>query len=153
MEFLSNLLLTAASLGAALYCLVLSRRLKALASLEGGMGNAIAVLSAQVDDLARTLKAAQETATRTGGRLDDQTGRAEAAARKLELLVASLHDLPEEAAAPRPEAPRAPSAWPPSPWPAEAGRRNAESFAAPQANAEDAPRARVLRRRQAPVAS
>lgn len=151
MQYLSDLLLTAAALGAAAYCIVLSRRLKALGSLEGGMGSAIAVLSAQVDDLSRSLKSAQEAAGRVGGKLDGQTARAEAAARRLELLVASMHDLPEAPAEPA----RAPSAArpaaeagtrPPSPWPGGGPRRA-------QTAAEDEPlpvhRARVLRRRQA----
>ena len=76
MEYLSDLLLTAAALGAATYCAVLSRRLRALGALEGGMGSAIAVLSAQVDDLARSLKSAQEATGRAGGRLEGQTARA-----------------------------------------------------------------------------
>ncbi|MCA0203059.1 MAG: hypothetical protein LCH92_01860 [Proteobacteria bacterium] len=150
MEYLSDLLLTAASLGAAAYCVILSRRLKALGSLEGGMGSAIAVLSAQVDDLARSLRSAQEATGRAGGRLDGQTARAEAVARKLELLVASMHDLPEEAPA---AAPRTPSPRPPTPWPGDSLRRglhpveaSAEESAADRA--EPPQRARVLRRRQ-----
>lgn len=175
MQYLSDLLLTAAALGAAAYCFVLSRRLKALASLEGGMGTAIAMLSAQVDDLSRSLKAAQETAGRTGGRLEGQTARAEAVARKLDLLLASMHDLTEDPPAPATAAPRAAGPRAPSPWPAEAGRRTAP--VAPRAPApasfapatfapapfpstaspddddgpahEPAARTRVLRRRQA----
>jgi hypothetical protein len=104
MGFLGDLLLAAGAFGAALYCLVLSRRLKALAALDSGMGAAIAVLSAQVDDLTRALKAAQEAAQGTAGRLAAQTDRAEAACRKLELLVASLHDLPQAPARPAPAA-------------------------------------------------
>lgn len=172
MQYLSDLLLTAAALGAAAYCFVLSRRLKALASLEGGMGTAIAMLSAQVDDLSRSLKAAQETAGRTGGRLEGQTARAEAVARKLDLLLASMHDLTEDPPAPAPAAaaPRAAGPRAPSPWPAEAGRRTApaaQRAPAPAAFApapfppaaspddddgpahEPAARTRVLRRRQA----
>ena len=42
MNYLSDLLLTAAALGAAVYCAILSRRLKALGTLEGGVGGAIA---------------------------------------------------------------------------------------------------------------
>lgn len=150
MEYLSDLLLTAASIGAATYCVILSRRLKALGSLEGGMGSAIAVLSAQVDDLARSLRSAQEATGRAGGRLDGQTARAEAVARKLELLVASMHDLPEEAPAP---APRAPGPRPPTPWPSETLRRSihpVETLAEDPAGdpAEPPQRARVLRRRQ-----
>ncbi|WP_334193927.1 hypothetical protein [Pararhodobacter sp.] len=152
MEYLSDLLLTAASLGAAAYCVILSRRLKALGSLEGGMGSAIAVLSAQVDDLARSLRSAQEATGRAGGRLDGQTARAEAVARKLELLVASMHDLPEEAPAAT-AAPRTPSPRPPTPWPGDSLRRGLHPVEAPAEEsaadrAEPPQRARVLRRRQ-----
>lgn len=95
MDFVADLLLAGGAFSAAAFCLVLSRRLKALTALDSGMGAAIAVLSAQVDDLTRALRAAQEAAQGTSGRLMAQTDRAEAACRRLELLVASLHDLPE----------------------------------------------------------
>lgn len=94
MELIADILLAAGAFGAGLYCLVLSRRLKAFNQLETGMGGAIATLSAQVDDLTRVLGTARETATESGRRLDEMTGRAEAAARKLELMLAALHDLP-----------------------------------------------------------
>jgi hypothetical protein len=110
MAFLSDLLLAGGAFGAALFCMVLSRRLKALTALDSGMGAAIAVLSAQVDDLARALRAAQEAAQGTSGRLAAQTERAEAACRRLELLVAALHDLPQPGATAPPAA--APAAAP-----------------------------------------
>lgn len=138
MEFISNLLLGAAAVGAGFYCFVLSRRLKALATLEGGMGSAIAVLSSQVDELSSTLKSAQDLASQTSGRLHEQTLRAEAAANKLELLVASLHDLPAT--------PPAQSAPPQehTPWP----RTEAERPAVPDPTpARTQPKARILRRR------
>lgn len=153
MEYVSDLILAAASLGAAAYCVVLSRRLKALGSLEGGMGTAIAVLSSQVDDLTRSLKGAQDAAGRTGGRLDAQASRAEAVARKLELLLASMHDLPEEAPAPAPAAAAPRAARSPSAWPAAAtpSKRPALRVADDDMDQDDladaAPRARVVRRR------
>lgn len=109
------------------------------------MGTAIAVLSSQVDDLTRSLKAAQEASSTAGGRLTSQTARGEAIARKLELLVASMHDLPDTAE------PEPPSARPPSRWPADAGRRPAMTQTAPpppDPEPEAIPRARILRRRQ-----
>ncbi|GAB4261054.1 MAG: hypothetical protein Kow0013_05130 [Pararhodobacter sp.] len=142
MEFLSDLFLGAAALGAAAYCLVLSRRLKALSSLEGGMGSAIAVLSSQVDGLARTLKSAQEAAGRSGESLSSQTQRAETMARRLELLMASLHDLPSED----------PGQRAPSRWTGESAHRPSTRPAPAPEPAEDridaAPRARILRRRR-----
>ncbi|MCV2867091.1 hypothetical protein OEW28_00440 [Defluviimonas sp. WL0002] len=106
MDFLSDLLLFAAALGAGFYCLILSRRLNRFSRLETGMGGAIAVLSAQVDDLTRLLEGAREAAQDSADRLEDRTRRAEAAARQLELMLASLHDLPAKTANASNERPR-----------------------------------------------
>jgi hypothetical protein len=95
MEMLADILLAAGAFGAAAYCLVLSRRLSRFTRLEGGMGGAIAVLSAQVDDLTRALGKAQEAAGGSTARLEALTARAEAAASRLDVVLASLHDLPE----------------------------------------------------------
>ena len=48
-------LLLVACLGAAIYCAVLSRKINRLNQFETGLGGAIAVLSAQVDDVQKTL--------------------------------------------------------------------------------------------------
>lgn len=101
MTAIADILMAGAALGAGFYCFVLSRRLRRFADLETGMGGAVAVLSAQVDDLSRAVVRAQKAAAVQGRDLERQTARAEEAARRLELLVASLHDLPEEPPAPR----------------------------------------------------
>jgi len=103
MEMIADILMSAGAFGAAVYCYVLSGRLKKFTTLETGMGGAIAVLSAQVDDMTRALEKARGTATGSASRLEALNGRAEAAAAKLELMMASLHDLPE-AADPPPDA-------------------------------------------------
>ncbi|MBE0413794.1 hypothetical protein [Yoonia sp.] len=95
MSFIADILLVAGALGAGFYCLVLSSRLRRFTDLEKGVGGAVAVLSAQVDDLTKTLTRAQTSAKASVDTLDSVSDRAEAAARHLELLVASLHDLPE----------------------------------------------------------
>jgi hypothetical protein len=95
MELIADVLLAAGAFGAAAYCFVLQRRLTRFTQLENGMGGAIAVLSAQVDDLTRALMAAQDTAGQSTRRLEELTQRADAAAVRLELLVSSLHDLPD----------------------------------------------------------
>lgn len=102
MDLISDILLLAGSFGAAVYCYVLSNRLKRFTTLESGMGGAIAVLSAQVDDMTVALERARGAANGSAESLETLTIRGEAVARKLELLVASLHDLPdgEPAAAP-----------------------------------------------------
>lgn len=100
MELISDILLMAGSFGAAIYCFVLSSRLKKFTTLESGMGGAIAVLSAQVDDMTRALDKARGAANGSADSLEALTVRGEAVARKLELLLASLHDLPDPAASP-----------------------------------------------------
>ncbi len=101
MDLIADTLLAAGALGAAIYCIVLSRRLKRFNNLQNGMGGAVAVLSAQVDDMTKTLLKAQSAAGKSADQLGDLTQRAEAASRKLELMMASLHDLPDEAPAPK----------------------------------------------------
>lgn len=95
MDLIADILLGGGAIGAGVYCYVLSRKLAAFTTLENGMGGAIAVLSGQVDDMTRTLDAARAAAGDSTDRLTGLTERAEAAARRLELLVASLHDLPD----------------------------------------------------------
>lgn len=97
MEIIADILLAAGALGAGFYCFVLSRRLNKFTDLENGVGGAVAVLSAQVDDLTRTLTAAQKSAGESSGTLEDLTGRAEEVSKRLELMLASMHDLPEPA--------------------------------------------------------
>ena len=105
MALIADILLAAGALGAGFYCYILSRRLRTFTDLERGVGGAVAVLSAQVDDLAKSLKAAQTTATGSVTTLTEVSERAEKAARHLELLVASLHDMPQEHQAPAPTNP------------------------------------------------
>ncbi len=106
MELMADILLVAGALGAALYCFVLARRLNRFNDLEKGVGGAVAVLSAQVDDLNKTLVAAQSAAEGSHSVLTDLTMRGETVAARLELLMAAMHDMPEardasEAAIPR----------------------------------------------------
>jgi hypothetical protein len=102
MELIADILLVAGALGAGFYCYVLARRLSRFNDLENGIGGAVAVLSVQVDDLTRALEAAQTTAGASDASLEDLTDRAESVAKRLELMVASMHDLPA-AATPEPE--------------------------------------------------
>lgn len=108
MQLISDVFLAAGAFGAALYCFVLQRRLIRFIGLEGDMGSAIAVLSGQVDDLTRALAKARKAAEGPTGDLEDLTRRASAATARLELLMSSLHDLPEPANRREvpPEAPR-----------------------------------------------
>lgn len=117
MELIANILLAAGAMGAGLYCFVLGRRLNRFNDLEKGVGGAVAVLSAQVDDLSKTLVTAQATAAQSAETLTALSGRAEEISRKLELQMASLHDIPDIPAKPLPQPARAPAkaaAAPPS---------------------------------------
>lgn len=96
MDIIADILLVAGAFGAGFYCFVLSRRLSRFNDLENGVGGAVAVLSAQVDDLTKTLEQAQTTANMSTMTLDGLTERAEGVAKRLELLVASMHDLPQD---------------------------------------------------------
>ncbi len=99
MELIADFLMIAGTFGAAIYCYVLAARLKQFSTLETGMGGAIAVLSAQVDDMTQALDKAGKVAIISADSLDILTARAETAAKKLELLMASMHDLPERSSA------------------------------------------------------
>ncbi len=99
MELIADILLAAGALGAGFYCLVLSRRLKRFNDLEKGVGGAVAVLSSQVDDLNKSLVAARHMSDGSSKALEQLTGRAESVSQKLELMMASMHDI-----APQPQA-------------------------------------------------
>ncbi|MGR3494592.1 hypothetical protein [Citreimonas sp.] len=96
MDLIADILLVAGALGAGFYCFVLSRRLTRFTDLETGVGGAVAVLSAQVDDLSRSVSSARKSAGESAESLTALTERAEGVARRLELLVASMHDLPKD---------------------------------------------------------
>ena len=105
MDLIADILLIAGAAGAAFYCIVLSRRLSRFNDLEKGVGGAIAVLSAQVDDMTKTLEQAQGSANGSNESLKDLTSRAEDVARRLELMVASMHDIPPAEASEKPAEP------------------------------------------------
>ena len=164
MNFLSDLLLATAALGAGLFCWVLSRRLARLTALDSGLGKAIAVLSSQVDDLTRALAAARSASESSSSALDTRLQRAQETCRQLDLMLAALHDLPRTQPAPMaqpergqpamPADPHFPAARAPSPWPAPVDSRihaddDADLPRAAHADGPASPRARILRRRPA----
>lgn len=103
MDFIADILLAAGAVGAGIYCFILGRRLNRFNDLEKGVGGAVAVLSAQVDDLTKTLAAAQTTASQSARTLTELTSRAEAMSQRLELQIASLHDIPAPRSQPAPQ--------------------------------------------------
>lgn len=94
MSLIADLMLASGALGAALYCFVLSRRLSRFTDLERGMGGAVAMLSMQVDDLRKALKQAHAGAQGSVRDIAVIAARAEAAADRLELMMAALHEAP-----------------------------------------------------------
>ena len=100
MELIADILLIAGATGAGLYCIVLSRRLNRFTNLEKGVGGAIAILSSQVDDMTKALEEARTATASSASSLKSMTGRAEGVAQRLELLVASMHDLPVDSEKP-----------------------------------------------------
>ena len=70
MTLIADILLAAGAIGAAFYCFVLGRRLRRFNDLEKGVGGAVAVLSAQVDDLDKTLATARSSAEVSAQALD-----------------------------------------------------------------------------------
>ncbi|MEE9426710.1 MAG: hypothetical protein V3V25_01060 [Paracoccaceae bacterium] len=110
MELVADILLICGALAATAYCVILSKRLRRFTDLEKGVGGAIAILSVQVDDMTKTLGVAQVSAAGSAQSLDQLTTKAEAAARRLELLVAAMHDIPDQdvtAKQPEPQKPTA----------------------------------------------
>lgn len=112
MDVLMNGLLLAASLFAGGYCWVLSRRVRDLKSLDGGLGGAIVTLTRQIELARGTLEEAR-AATRENARdLNQLIARSEAAAATLKGALAAARDMEARILA-RP-------APPPAPEPAEA---------------------------------
>jgi hypothetical protein len=95
MDYFADIFLGAGALAAAFYCLVLSRKLARLSGLDQDLGNAIAVLSKQVDDMTQVLGEAKVAAGQSSAQLDQMTNRAEDVAGKLEIMLSALEDLPE----------------------------------------------------------
>lgn len=84
MEYISDILLGIGALAAAVYCVILSKKLNRLSGLDQELGTAIAVLSKQVDDLSNVLKDAQVSAETTRDELTEITLRAENVVARIE---------------------------------------------------------------------
>jgi hypothetical protein len=97
LSLVADLLMIAASAGAAIYCLILSRRLSRLISFDKGIGGAIAVLSAQVDEMRSALAEAKAGTEGAGHHLRDLVRQAQDISGELELMIAACHDFAEEA--------------------------------------------------------
>jgi len=95
MALIADLFMIIGAVTVGLYCMILGRKLRKFNDLGSGMGGAVAVLSAQVDDLIKSVAMARESTNDVYVQLRDVTERAENAQRRLELHIASLHDYGE----------------------------------------------------------
>jgi hypothetical protein len=95
--YAADILMILASGGAAVYCLILSRRLSRLTSFDKGIGGAIAVLSAQVDEMKSALADAKAGSDGAGQHLHELVRQARDISGELELMIAACHDFAEEA--------------------------------------------------------
>lgn len=92
MVLIADVLMIAGVFAAAFYCATLARRLRGLSKLDTGLGAAIATLSQQVDEMQVSLSTAKKISGSNARELVDMTARAEIAAGRLELLLATLHE-------------------------------------------------------------
>lgn len=93
----ADVLLMSASLGAAIYCMILSKRLSRLGSFDKGIGSAIAVLSAQVEEMKAALGEAKAGSQGAGQHLNDLVRQAREISGELEMMIAACHDFAEHA--------------------------------------------------------
>ena len=91
----ADITLIAATLGAGLFCLVLSRRLTRLSRIDNGLGGAIAVLSAQVDDMSKALAETKSGSEGSATRLEELNADARTLLEELELMLSACHDVGE----------------------------------------------------------
>ncbi|WP_193140414.1 hypothetical protein [Meridianimarinicoccus sp. MJW13] len=94
MGMIADSLLIAAALSAAIYCIVLSRKLNRFSNHSDGIGLEIKALSDQVQALNETLEKTLQSVDSSSESLARNLEKGEAAKKSLELLLASLHDLP-----------------------------------------------------------
>ena len=92
MALISDVFVFGAAAAAALYCFILSRRIKKLNDLDKGLGGAIASFSANVEQLEQALKTARTATDVSLSELSEICHKSEVSARRLELLLATLDD-------------------------------------------------------------
>lgn len=98
LDYVADGALILAALFAAAYCHNLSRRIKKLNGFDTGLGGAIAVLSSQVDGLKKAVAQAEASAHAASSGLQDTIKEAEDLAERLDVMIASMHDVAQPAA-------------------------------------------------------
>ncbi len=106
--YVADGLLIFASMGAALFCLILSRRLTKLSQIDSGLGGAIAVLSAQVDDMSKALAETKTGSEGSAQKLAALNREARQLSQELELMLSACHDLDQAASRKEPVNPERP---------------------------------------------
>ncbi len=91
----ADIMLISATLGAGIFCLILSRRLTRLSRIDNGLGGAIAVLSAQVDDMSKALAETKSGSEGSATRLEELNTEARTLLEELELMISACHDVGE----------------------------------------------------------
>lgn len=92
MQLIADGLLLAGTTAAAFYCYVLARRVRQLTDLDAGLGGAITALSRQVEGMKTSVEQAKKVTGASAQEIVSMTARAEIAAGRLELLLATLHE-------------------------------------------------------------
>ncbi|HXI87697.1 MAG TPA: hypothetical protein VNH64_09575 [Parvularculaceae bacterium] len=90
MEMITDFLLLAASGTACLYCLILSRRLKGLTTVKGGIGAGIAALSRSAEEMKKALGETRRSADAAAARLELAISQADRKSAQLRELVDEL---------------------------------------------------------------
>ncbi len=98
LSYAADVLLIIATLGAGIFCLILSRRLTRLSRIDNGLGGAIAVLSAQVDDMSKALAETKTGSEGSAQRLEALNTEAKTLLEELELVMAACHDVGQDSA-------------------------------------------------------
>ena len=91
--YVSDILMATAALAAAIYCMILARRITRLSRLDEGVGGAIASLSTQVDEMQALLNETRKSTEKSRADLAATTEQAQSIAHELELLIAACHDV------------------------------------------------------------
>ncbi|TDL87004.1 hypothetical protein [Meridianimarinicoccus aquatilis] len=93
MALIADIFLIAGALGAAFYCLILSRKLNQFRNLETGVGGAISNLSREVNEMTRALERANSEAQASTSSLDESAKRAEQASNELRQLLERVAEI------------------------------------------------------------
>jgi hypothetical protein len=97
MQLIFDLILLAASAAAAVYCFVLSARLKKLNDVRSGLGASVVSMSAMLDQTRLTLEQSKRATVETEQRLRAVIEHAEKIAPEIEILLDAVAESAESA--------------------------------------------------------